>query len=452
MSQEAPVDVMVWLRAFRYRTINLLLGSVALLGTAGLLYMLAYRFGHGVGLSFALIVYLLSYLLVLILFCVRRIPDTWRALGFLALLYGFSVFSFANGWLGSSARTFLLLLIALSAILVGPRAGAIAAVLSLVTYAAFGLAYHRGWLTYPPAPAYSTLPYIIIEGLGFAMAVGMTGIALWFMRDGLAAASRATQEARAARAKLAEHAEDLDTANQLLAERTARLEATNQELESFTYSVSHDLLAPVRAMEGFSRALLEDYGPQLPRDAQDYLRRIGTSAHKMRELINGLLSLSRLGRQALRLRTVDPAGLARQVWEELAEERAGRLVDLLLDELPPCQADPTLLKQVFANLLGNALKYTRQQDWAFIKVGSQEMDGVPAYFVRDNGVGFDMTYADRLFAVFQRVHSAEEYEGSGVGLAIVQRIVHRHGGRVWAEGATDQGATFYFTLGESSGG
>jgi PAS domain S-box-containing protein len=233
---------------------------------------------------------------------------------------------------------------------------------------------------------------------------------------------------------------------QRVVERTAQLEAANKELEAFSYSVSHDLRAPLRAMAGFSRILLEDYASQVPIEAQGYLRRVYDNAQKMGRLIDDLLAFSRLGRQALQNQPVNPADLARLALAELQEEQAGRRVEVSIGELPACQADPALLKQVFVNLLGNALKFTRTREVARIEVGCRELAGEMAYFVSDNGIGFDMAYADQLFGVFQRLHRADEYEGTGVGLAIVQRIVHRHGGRAWAEAELDKGATFYFTL------
>ncbi|QXD16330.1 PAS domain S-box protein [Rhodocaloribacter litoris] len=233
---------------------------------------------------------------------------------------------------------------------------------------------------------------------------------------------------------------------QRVRERTAQLEATNRELESFTYSVSHDLRAPLRSMDGFSRVLLERYREALPEEARRYLERIRANATRMGQLIDDLLRFSRLGRQPLERRRVDPASLVRDVWHELRPLAGDRNVVFRVGHLPPCQADPRLLRQVFANLLENALKFTRNREAAHIEVGAGLRDGTPVYYVRDNGAGFDMTYASKLFGVFQRLHRQEEYEGTGVGLAIVQRIVHRHGGHVWAEAAPDQGATFYFTL------
>jgi len=229
-------------------------------------------------------------------------------------------------------------------------------------------------------------------------------------------------------------------------ERTAQLEAANKELESFSYSVSHDLRAPLRAMDGISRILLEDYATQLPGEAQRYLQMARDNARRMGQLIDDLLAFSRLSRQPLHKQPVAPANLARQALQDLHFEHVGRRVEITISDLPICQADPALLKQVFANLLSNALKYTRQREAAVIEVGCREEGGERVYYVKDNGVGFDMRYAHKLFGVFQRLHSAEEFEGTGVGLANVQRIIHRHGGRIWAEAEVDRGATFYFTL------
>ncbi len=232
MSQDPPLEASVWLEAFRHKTINLLLGSVSVLGLLGLMFSFyqAWLGGEG-GISYILAYYLGAYFLVLILFFVRLIPDRWRALGFLALLYVFSVFAFYSGWLGGSGRIFLLPFIVLAAILIGPQAGVVTAILSLVTYAFFGIAYTQGWLVYNLAPAFADPTIALIEGIGFAMAVGMISIGLWFFRQGLNSATVAIGETREARALLAERAKELDAANQLLAERGQKLEAANAEFE-----------------------------------------------------------------------------------------------------------------------------------------------------------------------------------------------------------------------------
>ena len=233
---------------------------------------------------------------------------------------------------------------------------------------------------------------------------------------------------------------------QRVIERTVQLEAANEELEAFSYSISHDLHAPLRALDGFSRILLEDYAPQLSPEARHYLHRVRDNAQQMGQLIDDLLTFSRLSSQPLKTHPLAPAELARQALADLRSEQENRHLDISIGELPVCQADPALLRQVFVNLLANALKFTRPRAVARIEVGCQYLDDQCIYFVKDNGVGFDMQYVHKLFGVFQRLHRAEEYEGTGVGLAIVQRIVHRHGGRVWAEAAVDKGATFCFTI------
>jgi len=232
--------------------------------------------------------------------------------------------------------------------------------------------------------------------------------------------------------------------------RTAQLESANKELEAFSYSVSHDLRAPLRAVDGFSQAVLEDYGPQLPEQGQRYLQTIRDGAQRMGRLIDDLLTFSRLSRLPLNKQMVDTTTLVRHTLDELDPEKEGREVDIRIGDLPPCQADPALLKQVWVNLLSNALKYTRKREAARVEVGYARQNGQSAYFVRDNGAGFDMQYAHKLFGVFQRLHRSDEFEGTGVGLAIIQRIIQRHGGRIWAEAAVGSGATFYFTLKEGA--
>lgn len=227
---------------------------------------------------------------------------------------------------------------------------------------------------------------------------------------------------------------------------TAALVAANAELEAFSYSVSHDLRAPLRAINGFARILLEEHAEALEPEAQSYLGLVRDNARQMGVLIDDLLSFSRLSRQGLHKDRVLPADLVRDVLGDLAPELAGRQVEVVIGDLLPCQADTALLKQVFVNLLSNALKFTRQRAIGHVEVGCRQIDGEVVYFVTDNGAGFDMRYGHKLFGVFQRLHRAEDYEGTGVGLAIVQRIAQRHGGRVWAAGAVDHGATFSFTL------
>ncbi len=236
----------------------------------------------------------------------------------------------------------------------------------------------------------------------------------------------------------------LDQANQSLG-------LANRELESFSYSVSHDLRAPLRSIAGFSQALLEDYGETLDADGKQYLLHVVGSANDMGRLIDDLLHLSRVARTEITYDEADMAALARSVGEEMREANPDRLVTLAIPEHWIARGNERLLRIVLQNLIGNAWKFTRGVPEARIEVGTMERDGRTVCFVRDNGAGFDMTYAHKLFGAFQRLHSAREFEGTGIGLATVQRIIHRHGGQVWAEGVVGQGATIYFTVGQGQG-
>jgi signal transduction histidine kinase len=229
-------------------------------------------------------------------------------------------------------------------------------------------------------------------------------------------------------------------------ERTVQLESANRELEAFSYSVSHDLRSPLRAIDGFSQVVLDQFGPQLPDEGRRYLQTIRNGAQKMGALIDDLLTFARLNRQALGKRSFDTSKLVQASLDELGSPWRDRQIEIRLGKLPLSFGDPVLLKQVWLNLLSNSLKYTRKRPDAVVEIGCASANGTDTFFVRDNGTGFDMRFADKLFGVFQRFHRAEDYEGTGVGLAIVQRIVNRHGGRVWADAAVGQGSTFFFTL------
>jgi PAS domain S-box-containing protein len=229
-------------------------------------------------------------------------------------------------------------------------------------------------------------------------------------------------------------------------ERTAQLEAANHELEAFTYSVSHDLRAPLRHIGGFSKILSEDFGPGMPAEAQNHLKRIEDGVHRMGLLVDELLNLARVGRHALHLQATGLNSVIEDVISLLQLETEGRAVTWKIADLPPAECDPILIKQVFQNLIANALKFTRTRERAVIEISHRDEDGQMVIAISDNGVGFDMKYQDKLFGVFQRLHRAEDFEGTGIGLATVQRIIRKHGGRVWAEAELDKGATFRFTL------
>lgn len=234
--------------------------------------------------------------------------------------------------------------------------------------------------------------------------------------------------------------------NEDLQQRAVELAATNEELEAFNYSVSHDLRSPLRSIDGFSQALLEDYTDRLDAEGKDYLTRVRAASQKMGRLIDDLLNLSRMTRIEMRREVVDLSALAQAITAELQNREPGRQAEFVIAEGMEVNGDKRLLMVVLENLLGNAWKFTEKHPRARIECGVTQVNGKPAYFVRDDGAGFDMAYADKLFGAFQRLHGTTEFSGTGIGLATVQRIIHRHGGRVWAEGAVEQGATFYFTL------
>jgi len=238
--------------------------------------------------------------------------------------------------------------------------------------------------------------------------------------------------------------EDLE---ERIAKRTEQLEATNHELEAFSYSVSHDLRSPLRHIAGFSRILANDFGPMMAVEAREHLQRIEDAVSRMGLLIDALLKMAVLRRQSLKLRHTELNAIVDRVISMLQPECEGRDVEWRIAKLPALDCDPILMAQVFQNLLGNALKYSRGRASAVIEVDSIQQPGKPpVIFVRDNGAGFNMKYAEKLFSVFQRFHTDSEFEGTGVGLATVHRIIQKHGGTIWAEAEPDHGATFYFTL------
>ena len=248
--------------------------------------------------------------------------------------------------------------------------------------------------------------------------------------------------------KLAER--EIQKLNSELNEKLAELGTANKELEAFSYSVSHDLRAPLRHIDGFSRILKEDYGNDLSEDARSYLDRILDAVTRMGQLIDDLLNLARIGRKEMIRSLSSVSEVLDRAMADLPSGSDERNIEWRVEPLPAVQCDPGLLKLVFVNLISNAVKFTRPRQVAVIEVGTRQADGTTIFFVRDNGVGFDPKYADKLFGVFQRLHRQEDFEGTGIGLATVQRIIHRHGGKIWAESEPGRGTTFFFTLAPSS--
>ena len=238
----------------------------------------------------------------------------------------------------------------------------------------------------------------------------------------------------------------LNDLNRQLQKQSEKLEDANQELEAFAYSVSHDLRVPLRAIDGFSRILVEDYEDKLDEEGIRLLNIVRENTAKMGHLIDDILLLSRASRQEMLLNEIDMAALARSVYDEFQTDVTDRDVEFTVGDIPNAYGDRAMLGQVFQNLIGNAIKFTRNKNPAIIEVGGEKEGKEIVYYVKDNGAGFDMKYINKLFGLFQRLHSPEEFEGTGVGLSIVQRVIRRHGGSVWGEGAVGEGATIYFTL------
>jgi light-regulated signal transduction histidine kinase (bacteriophytochrome) len=273
--------------------------------------------------------------------------------------------------------------------------------------------------------------FIVLTILAFAFAI--FSLRRWReLRDEITERKRAEKEIK----KL----------NEALERRTFELEAANKELEAFGYSVSHDLRTPLIVIGGFSRLLLKKYLGHLDSKGQHYLSVIRTSTQNMCQLIDDLLGFFHLGHQKIEPSNIDIGEIAEALFEELKNIAPGRMLQLDIKPLPPAHGDRSMIRQIFMNLLSNAIKFTRSKETGMIEIGGWIQNGENIYYVKDNGAGFDMEKANKLFGVFQRLHNPEEFEGNGVGLALVQRIIHQHGGRVWAEGKVNEGATFYFSL------
>lgn len=323
------------------------------------------------------------------------------------------------------------------------------------------------------------LRYIWLAGVVLLIcALGATALSLWFQQEisrpvlALAETARRVSTSKDFSLRATAHSRDevgqlVDTFNEMLArlqdqnqqlqqardeleqrvlDRTAQLEVANKELEAFSYSVSHDLRAPLRSIDGFSQALLEDCGDRLDDQGRSDLQRVRAATRRMAQLIDDMLDLSRVTRDEMHREPVNLSALATSVAEELVRTEPGRQVRFAISPAVIVEGDTRLLRVVIENLLRNAWKFTGKHASANIEFGVQADNGNPVYFVRDDGAGFDMAYAAKLFGPFQRLHAMNDFAGTGIGLATVQRIIHRHGGRVWAEGKVDQGATFYFTL------
>jgi light-regulated signal transduction histidine kinase (bacteriophytochrome) len=288
---------------------------------------------------------------------------------------------------------------------------------------------------------------IFLLTISFVAAVLFAVIAIRRRRQAEAANRELTQQVKE-RKRAEEEVNQLNAdLEHRVAHQTAQLRDANQQLEAFSYSIAHDLKAPLRAISGFSTMLMEDYGPKLDGEALRYVRTIGSSVNAMRQLIDDLLEFSRHGFKEMELSGIDMNELVSSVLGELQRATPERQIEWRLQPLPPVHGDRAMIRQVWVNLLSNAIKFSGRTGNAWVEVGCSDTgEQQNTYYVKDNGAGFDMKHVDKLFGIFQRLHSAKQFEGTGVGLSIVQRVVQRHGGRVWAEAKVNEGATFHFTL------
>jgi signal transduction histidine kinase len=326
--------------------------------------------------------------------------------------------------------------------------GILSIVLTLSMLLAVAISYWTSSAIIKPILAISDLTRKIVEGRDFTLRVTRTTEdEIGYLADGfntmLAEIGRRSDNQQRAEEELRQLNAELE---QRVASRTKELEASNKELESFSYSVSHDLRAPVRAVAGYSRMLVEDHADQLDDEAKRKIGVIESEALRMGVLIDDLLAFSKLGRQAIERSNVDMGALASSIFDRLRVQGNDCKSELRLGTLPRTNVDRGLIEQVWVNLLSNATKFSAKRDKPLIEVGAISDDKEHTYYVRDNGAGFDPRYKSKLFGVFQRLHEAADFAGTGVGLALVSRVINRHGGRVWADGKPDQGATFYFTL------
>jgi light-regulated signal transduction histidine kinase (bacteriophytochrome) len=295
---------------------------------------------------------------------------------------------------------------------------------------------------------FSTLPSFEPGWQGnLSLFVLLSGLAISLMLFGVTwMLTHSRIQAEHVRLQLEAANRQLENTNRDLEETNRELEGANSELEAFSYSVSHDLRAPLRSIEGFAQILLEDHAQGLDEEARGYLGRVRAASRRMALLIDDLLDLSRVTRSSLSRQMVDLSALAREIAAEIEKSQPDRRVRFVIADGLVVRGDPRLLRVLLENLLGNAFKFTQKEREATIEFGAVTRDGGVAYYVRDNGVGFDEAYATKLFGAFQRLHGSEDFEGTGIGLATVQRIVGRHGGKAWAEGAVGKGASFFFTL------
>nr|MBN1229855.1 hypothetical protein [Anaerolineae bacterium] len=446
-----------WLRLQRQRVINFLLGLIVVVGFFATAYAIYGMFEIG-RFSFPYAYYIITYIVIVLMFIIRRIPDDIRALAVLVVFYAFAFLALLSGWLSGGGRVFLLMLVPVASVLLSPRFGFTMAGLSLLTFAGFGLAYTQGWMALPPLADFADGTVVFFEGVGFTLALAIVVASMWFVRQALLASARANEQTAQANRLLDERATQLEQANQALitareeADQQRRLaEEANWAKSQFLASVSHELRTPLNAIINFSQFVSSGLHGPVNEKQVDALGKTTSSARHLLALINDVLDMSKIesGRLELFLEEdVDLCPEIRQVLDTtrtLLEEKPVELIEDIAGDLPRLRVDRRRIRQVLLNLTSNAAKFTRE---GHIALRVSHADGQVLFVVEDTGPGIDPEQQALIFEPFRQLDRSTQTEGTGLGLPIARQLVEAHGGRLWLESTPGSGATFYVSLPE----
>jgi signal transduction histidine kinase len=450
MSDHTPIDWTIWLYSQRRTAINSLLGTLIALGVAGLAISIVRLVVLHVEIAFNLIYYAVACAVVVILFAARRLPDQWRALGLISLIYLFSGLSLYSGWLAGSGRLYLLAVIVLGGMLISPRAGLIMAGISFAVFAGFALAFSQGWIILRPLPDPTTLPPIATEGVGLGIAIALVVISQWFFGRALKAATESYRETLEARAQLAERARELEQANEALRLAKERAEQADRAKSQFLASMSHELRTPLNAILNFTEmTAMGVLGPVNERQREVLLKSLSSSRHLL-ALINDVLDINKMQAGMLNLFVEDNVSVQEELEvalgtvEPLLSGKPITLIQEVEEDLPPISGDRRRIRQILINLLANAARFTQEGS---ITLTARQTDEGILICVRDTGPGIPKDRQKTLFEPFVQTETGIRHAGgSGLGLAISKHLVEAHGGRLWVESEAGKGSAFYAVL------